>query len=153
MAARRGVTWHAWVETIFGQQSLWGVDDLPGAVDADIATDQQLEELKSAFLRSRYAGLQPVAVEKGFSIVLGGRVINGRMDAVFDIGGRFEVVDWKTGGTAAIDPRQLAIYRLAWSHIANVAWTDVDAAFFMVANGQEIRPDTDDEVRALLSLS
>ncbi len=152
MAARRGVTWHAWVETVFGQQSLWGVDDLPGAVDSDIATDRQLEELKSAFLRSRYADLQPVAVEKGFSLVLGGRVINGRMDAVFEIGGRFEVVDWKTGGTATIDPRQLAIYRLAWSHIANVPWTDVDAAFFMVATGQEIRPDTDDEVRSLLSL-
>lgn len=152
-AASRGVTWHAWVETVFGQQSLWGIDDLPGAVDSDIATDDQLEALKLTFLRSRYAGMQPVAVEKPFSLVLGGRVINGRMDAVFDIGGRYEVVDWKTGGTATVDPRQLAIYRLAWSHIAGVPWSDVDAAFYMVATGEELRPDTDAEVELLLAMS
>ena len=152
LAATRGVAWHAWVETVFGQQSLWGVEDLPGAVDADISTDEQLEELKATFLRSRYAAMTPVAIEKPFSLVLGGRVVNGRMDAVFEVEGRFEVVDWKTGSTATIDPRQLAIYRLAWSHIAGVAWTDVDAAFYMVATGEEVRPDTDAEVQALLSI-
>lgn len=151
-AASRGVAWHAWVESVFGQQSLWGVDDLPGAVDAEISTDRQLEDLKAEFLRSRYAAMTPVAIEKPFSLVLGGRVINGRMDAVFHIDGRYEVVDWKTGSTAAIDPRQLAIYRLAWSHMAGVPWTDVDAAFYMVATGEEIRPDTDAEVQALLSM-
>lgn len=152
-AARRGVAWHAWVETVFGQQSLWGVDDLPGAVDSDIASDDQLEELKAAFMRSKYAAMTPAAIERPFSLVLGGRVINGRMDAVFEIDGRYEVVDWKTGGTATIDPRQLAIYRLAWAHIAGVPWTDVDAAFYMVATGEVLTPDTDDEVRALLEFA
>ncbi|MDA2988394.1 MAG: PD-(D/E)XK nuclease family protein, partial [Actinomycetota bacterium] len=127
--------------------------DLPGAVDADISTDEQLEELKATFLRSRYAAMTPVAIERPFSLVLCGRVVNGRMDAVFEVEGRFEVVDWKTGSTATIDPRQLAIYRLAWSHIAGVAWTDVDAAFYMVATGEEVRPDTDAEVQALLSMN
>lgn len=150
-AAARGVAWHAWVETVFGQQSLWGMDDLPGAADSDIATDEQLEELKRAFERSRYAGRQPVAVERPFSLVVGGRVVNGRMDAVFAEGDRFEVVDWKTGSTASVDPRQLAVYRLAWAQIAGVRWEDVDAAFVMVASGEEIRPDTDAEVRALLA--
>lgn len=153
LAAARGVAWHAWVETVFGQQSLWGVEELPGAVDSDISTDQQLEELKAAFLRSRYASMTPVAIERPFSLVLGGRVVNGRMDAVFEVDGRYEVVDWKTGGTATIDPRQLAIYRLAWAHMAGVEWTDVDAAFYMVATGEEIRPDTDAEVQALLSMN
>ncbi len=151
-AASRGVAWHAWVETVFGQQSLWGIEDLPGAVDADISSDERLEELKSTFLRSSYAGMRPVAVERPFALVINGRVINGRMDAVFLIDGRYEVVDWKTGGTASVDPRQLAIYRLAWSHIAGVPWTQVDAAFYLVATGEEIRPDTDAEVQALLSL-
>ena len=73
-------------------------------------------------------------------------------DAVFAEGDRFEVVDWKTGGTASIDPRQLAIYRLAWAQIAGVSWRDVDAAFVMVATGDEIRPDTDAEVESLLAL-
>ncbi|MGA0209556.1 MAG: 3'-5' exonuclease, partial [Candidatus Nanopelagicales bacterium] len=151
-AASRGVAWHAWVETVFGQQSLWGIEDLPGAVDADISTDERLEELKATFLRSSYAGMRPVAVERPFSLVIDGRVINGRMDAVFLIDGRYEVVDWKTGGTASIDPRQLAVYRLAWSHIAGVPWTQVDAAFYLVATGEEIRPDTDAEVQALLDM-
>lgn len=153
LAATRGVAWHAWVETVFGQQSLWGVDDLPGAVDSGIATDEHLEELKAAFLRSRYASMKPIAIERPFSLVIGGRVVNGRMDAVFEVDGRYEVVDWKTGGTATIDPRQLAIYRLAWSHIAGVSWKDVDAAFYMVASGDEIRPDTDAEVQALISMT
>lgn len=152
-AASRGVAWHAWAETVFGQQSLWGVDDLPGAVDAEISTDRQLEDLKAEFLRSRYASMTPIAIERPFSLVLGGRVVNGRMDAVFEVDGRYEVVDWKTGSTATIDPRQLAIYRLAWSHIAGIPWADVDAAFYMVATGEEIRPDTDAEVQALMSMA
>ena len=151
-AASRGVAWHAWVESVFGQQSFWEVDDLPGAADSDIASDAALEELKAAFVRSRFASMQPVAIEQPFALVLGGRVINGRMDAVFESETGFEVVDWKTGGTASIDPRQLAIYRLAWAHIAHVSWRDVDSAFFMVARGEEIRPDTDAEVEALLDL-
>lgn len=151
-AAARGVAWHAWVETVFGQQSLWDVDDLPGAADSDIATDEQLDALKAAFSRTRFAHLTPVAVERPFSLVIGGRVVNGRMDAVFEVDGHFEVVDWKTGGTARVDPRQLAIYRLAWSHIAGVPWQDVEAAFVMVASGEELRPDTDAEVEALLAL-
>jgi DNA helicase-2/ATP-dependent DNA helicase PcrA len=159
LAAARGVAWHAWVETQFGQQSLWGMDELPGAADADIEAmtgiggaggDRELEELKAAFQRSRYATREPVAIERPFSVVIGGRVINGRIDAVFAEGNRFEVVDWKTGGTASIDPRQLAIYRIAWSQIHGVDWRNVDAAFVMVATGEEIRPDTDDDVRELL---
>ena len=152
LAAARGIAWHAWVETVFGQQSLWDMDDLPGAADAFITTDEQLEELKAAFRQSRYAGLTPVATEEPFSLVIGGRVINGRMDAVFFENGRYEVVDWKTGGTAKVDPRQLAIYRLAWAHIAGVPWREVDAAFVMVATGEELRPSTDAEVEKLLAL-
>lgn len=151
-AAARGIAWHAWVETVFGQQSLWDIDDLPGAADADIVTDEQLDALKVAFARTRFARLAPVAVERPFSLVIGGRVVNGRMDAVFEVDGRFEVVDWKTGVTARVDPRQLAIYRLAWSHISGAPWRNIEAAFVMVASGEELRPDTDAEVEALLAM-
>lgn len=151
-AASRGIAWHAWVETVFGQQSLWDVEDLPGAADADIVTDEQLDALKVAFSRTRFAHMTPVAVERPFSLVIAGRVVNGRMDAVFEADGHFEVVDWKTGSTARVDPRQLAIYRLAWSHICGVPWQDVQAAFVMVASGEELRPNTDAEVESLLAL-
>ena len=152
-AAARGIAWHAWVETVFGQQSLWGTDDLPGAADSDIASDEQLERLKTAFERTRYAAMHPIAVERAFSLVVGGRVINGRIDAVFDIDGRFEVVDWKTGSTARVDPRQLAVYRLAWARMQGADWRDVDAAFVMVATGEELRPNTDNEVLDLVALN
>jgi hypothetical protein len=46
----------------------------------------------------------------------------------------------------------LAVYRVAWAQIAGVSWRDVDAAFVMVATGDEIRPDTDAEVESLLAL-
>lgn len=151
-AASLGIAWHAWVETVFGQQSLWGLDDLPGAADSDIVTAEELTALQEAFMRCRFASSHPAAIEQPFSLVLGGRVINGRIDAVFESDGRFEVVDWKTGSTASIDPRQLAIYRLAWSYIAGVPWRAVDATFFMVATGEEVHPDTDAEVESLLAM-
>ena len=66
LAAARGVAWHAWVETAFGQQSLWGMDELPvrltpRSAASGIGSDAQLQELKAAFQCSRYATRQPVA--------------------------------------------------------------------------------------------
>jgi hypothetical protein len=45
---------------------------------------------------------------------------------------------------------QLAIYRLAWSCLANVDWQEVDTCFVMLAEGIEVTPDTDSLVRQLL---
>jgi DNA helicase-2/ATP-dependent DNA helicase PcrA len=159
-AARRGTQFHAWVETRFGQQSLIDLDDLPGAADADIETDEQLAELKAAFELSPYAQRSPVAIEAPFALVLGGRVVHGRIDAVFEgtatgraEAGRYEVVDWKTGSSRGVDARQLAIYRLAWAQLAGVDVAEVSAAFVMVGSGEVIRPDTSAEVAELLALS
>ena len=155
-AARRGTQFHAWVETRFGQQSLIDPDELPGAADADIESDARLEELKAAFELSPYAQRAPVAVEAPFSLVLGGRVVHGRIDAVFESsepGRRYEVVDWKTGSAGGVDARQLAVYRLAWAQLAGVDLAEVAAAFVLVGSGEVLRPDTSAEVAALLALS
>ena len=141
-AARRGTALHAWIEARYGQQALFDPDDLPGAADADITTDAQLEELKAAFENGPFAAWVPVAVEEPFALLLGGRVINGRMDAVFERDGRYDVIDWKTGSAQGLDPLQLAIYRLAWSQLRGVDVDDVDAGFAMVATGEVLRPDT-----------
>ena len=140
-AARRGTAFHAWVETRYGQQSLLDLDDLPGAGDDSIISDEQLIALREAFERSVYAGRIPVAVEVPFTLALGGRVLRGRIDAVFADGDRFEVVDWKTGSSASTDLLQLAIYRLAWANLRGVPAEQVDAAFVLVATGEVIRPD------------
>lgn len=152
-AARRGTAWHAWIESRYGQQSLIDPWDLPGAADDEIGSDEQLDELRRAFELTPYAGREPVAVEFPFSLLLAGRVIHGRIDAVFADASRFEVVDWKTGGRAHLDPGQLAIYRLAWADAQGIAWQDVDAAFVLVATGEVLRPDTDTLVRDMLDQS
>jgi DNA helicase-2/ATP-dependent DNA helicase PcrA len=78
-------------------------------------------------------------VEAAFALPLGGRVVRGRIDAVYDLGGgRWEVVDWKTGNEAA-DPLQLAIYRLAWARLAGVSPEQVDAVFLYVRSGEVVR--------------
>lgn len=140
-AASRGTAFHAWVESRYGQQSLLDPDDLPGAGDEDITSDAQLDALKKSFEASAFAGRSPVAIEEPFALVLGGRVVRGRIDAVFEQNGRYDVIDWKTGGARGADPYQLAIYCLAWSQLRNVPLDAIDAGFFMVSTGELIRPE------------
>ena len=147
-AARLGTAFHTWVEARYGQQSLLDPDDLPGAADSDITSADRLDALKAAFEAGPYAERAPVAVEQAFTMLVAGRVVAGRIDAVFAEGDGFEVVDWKTGSAARVDPMQLAIYRLAWAQQAGVPVDRVGAAFLVVGSGEVLRPDTD----ALLAL-
>ncbi len=149
-AARLGTVFHAWVETRFGQQSLLDPDDVPAAADADIVNRAQLDRLTAAFAAGPYADRTPVAVEAPFTVLVGGRVVAGRIDAVFVDGDGFEVVDWKTGSARNADPAQLAIYRLAWSSLSGVPIERVRAAFAIVATGEVLRPDTDALVARLV---
>jgi DNA helicase-2/ATP-dependent DNA helicase PcrA len=144
-AARRGTRFHAWVESHYGLLPLLEPDDLPGAADADIDSDEALESMKASFLAGEWADRAPLAVEVPFSLVLRGRVVPGRIDAVFataDAAGRtrYEVVDWKTSQRHSADPLQLAVYRLAWAELAGVDPVDVDAAFVFVRDGVTVRP-------------
>jgi DNA helicase-2/ATP-dependent DNA helicase PcrA len=152
-AARRGTRFHAWVETLFAQRPLLDPDELPGAEDDGIADDADLRVLQDAFLTSPYATRKPHAVEAPFALSLGGRVVRGRIDAVYDLGeGRWEVVDWKTG-TEHADPLQLAIYRLAWADLVGVPVDQVDAVFLYVRTAEVARFDDlpgESELAALL---
>jgi DNA helicase-2/ATP-dependent DNA helicase PcrA len=159
--ARRGTTIHQWLEQRWAADSLLDIEELPGAVD-ELADAAELETLKQAFERSEWADRTPVAVEVGFEMSFGGRVIRGRMDAVFqDADGRYTVVDWKTGrpprGPSA-DTRavQLAMYRLAWAAMQGIPDDELDrvgAAFYYIGAGVTVAP-TDlmdaDQLRALL---
>ena len=138
-AARRGTRFHAWVEALFGERPLLDPDELPGAEDDGLADDAALERLQEAFLASPWSRRRPHAVEAAFALPIGGRVVRGRIDAVYDLGdGRWEVVDWKTGDEPA-DPLQLAVYRLAWARLVGVDPSAVDGVFLHVAGGQEVR--------------
>ncbi|WP_229404650.1 ATP-dependent DNA helicase [Micromonospora sp. NBRC 110038] len=144
--ARRGTAFHTWLEQRFGADRLLDVDELPGAADADAAPDEALAELQARFLAGEWAQRVPVEVEVPFATVIAGVVVRGRMDAVFARpGGRFDVVDWKTGRQpvgveAEAAAVQLAVYRLAWAELAGVPVDRVGAAFHYVRDGVTVRP-------------
>jgi DNA helicase-2/ATP-dependent DNA helicase PcrA len=144
--ARRGTAFHAWLEPRFGSARLLDVDELPGAADDDAAADEELAELQAAFLAGDWADRTPVEVEVPFATSIGGVVLRGRMDAVFaEPGGRYDVIDWKTGrrpdgDLAAAAVVQLAAYRIAWASLAGVPLTRVRAGFHYVRDGVTVRP-------------
>ncbi|MFG2682239.1 UvrD-helicase domain-containing protein [Streptomyces sp. NPDC048392] len=144
-AARRGTRFHAWVEARFEPLTLplLEPDDLPGS-DAEIADEHDLEFLKDAFERTEYARRTPFRVEAPFQLSLAGRVVRGRIDAVYKEGdGRtatYEIVDWKTNRAATADPLQLALYRIAWAEQQHVPPASVTAAFLYVRTGEVVRP-------------
>ncbi|MFD9336537.1 UvrD-helicase domain-containing protein [Streptomyces sp. NPDC060028] len=160
-AARQGTRFHAWVESRFDELPLPLLDvldpatELPGS-DQEIADEADLDSLKAAFERSPYADRPPYRMEAPVQLTLAGRVIRGRIDAVYkhtddtgDTGGdSYEIVDWKTGRTTEADPLQLAVYRLAWAEATGTPLDRVTAAFLHVRSGRVIRPrDLPDRAR------
>ncbi|MGA5469244.1 UvrD-helicase domain-containing protein [Streptomyces arboris] len=143
-AARRGTRFHAWVESRYEELPLpmLGPDELPGGdeSDAEIADERDLAELKEAFERTAYARRTPYRVETPFQITLAGRVIRGRIDAVYRTGDTYEIVDWKTTRHRTADPLQLAVYRLAWAELHDLPLDAVTASFLYVRTGETVHP-------------
>jgi DNA helicase-2/ATP-dependent DNA helicase PcrA len=145
--ARRGTAFHEWLEQRWSAESLLDIEDLPGAVD-ELADATELQALKDAFEAGEWADATPVAVEVGFEMSFGARVVRGRMDAVFRDSDGYTVVDWKTGRIpsgeqATAQAVQLALYRLAWADLAGIPDSElhtVRAAFYYVAHGETHRP-------------
>lgn len=158
--ARRGTRFHAWVEQHFGAQALLDADELPGAEDAEVGGEAELDALIEAFLSSPWANRVPVRVEADLDTPVAGLTIRCRIDAVFADGpDRFHVVDWKTGPPPT-DPEdlrtrrlQLVLYRLAWARYAGVPLENVRASFHHVADNITIEADDVDpaQVEELLA--
>ncbi|WP_405535490.1 ATP-dependent helicase [Streptomyces sp. NBC_00075] len=148
-AARRGTRFHAWVESRFEELQLPMLEpeELPGS-DAEIADERDLENLKDAFEHTPYAHRTPYRVEAPFHLAIAGRVVRGRIDAVYKEGdgdeATYEIVDWKTHRAPTADPLQLAVYRLAWAEQQGVPPEAVGAAFLYVRSGEIVRPDLPD---------
>lgn len=147
-----GTAFHDWVQRFYGAERLFDLDDLPGAVDGEHARAdaEQLADMQTAFMASPWAARTPVDIEVPFEMVIGTRVVRGRIDAVFadtDRPGGFVVVDWKTGAPPAdADARrhaavQLAVYRLAWAALRGCPESSVRAAFHYVGTGQTVVPE------------
>jgi len=158
--ARRGTDFHLWLENHFEHPSLISMDDLfnqSSPVISEEFADAPLDKLQKAWLASEWANKQPVGVEVGFETMIDNTLIRGRIDAVYQSGDQFEVVDWKTGkvkdgddlANAAI---QLAMYRLAYSKLKNVPIEKISAAFHYVAENQTVRPADILDEQALITL-
>lgn len=128
-------------------------------VDAEAAALAQLIE---RFEASRWAALQPIAVELEVTIPFAGRVVVCKLDAVYEhsveggadaradaeAGGsavRYEIVDWKSGRAPRTEREraarflQLDLYRHAYASWAGISPELIDVTLFYVAEGQEFR--------------
>ena len=200
-AARFGTRFHAWVEryliALAGDQAVTlpllddehvddGFDDeeFPPDEDRDDPAEDPagegaadrlgpvaLRTLSDAFVAGRFGQVVPVAVEIPFTLMIGGRLVRGRIDAVYDVRtGRpgaqlgtgpdliaaeadYLVVDWKTGRAEHADPLQLALYRQAWADLHGVPVNRVAVAFYDVRADRLLTPDLPghDEIVRLLS--
>ena len=140
----RGNDFHAWLERRYRGDALLNLSDLPGAGDAGVDADRELEELKARFLASEWADRTPIDVEVPFVGRIAGLGVRGRVDAIFaDDDGGVTVVDWKTGRSPADDRAaavQLACYRLAIAELRDLPLDKVRAAFHFVRSGVTVSP-------------
>jgi DNA helicase-2/ATP-dependent DNA helicase PcrA len=153
--SHRGTAFHLWIERHFNAKVLFDDEDFD--LLTPLEEDQTLEDLKSKWLASDWAKLQPYAVEVPFETVIAGVLVRGRIDAVYKNGEKYEVVDWKTGSKILSESSavQLAVYRLAWAKLSKVALSDVSAAFHYVpTNKTDRRADllSEDQLTDLLLL-
>jgi DNA helicase-2/ATP-dependent DNA helicase PcrA len=160
--ARRGSRFHAWVEQLYAAAPLLEPDDLPGSGDDDLS-DVELAELQRRFLDSGWADRRPVAVEQAFELLVGGRLVRGRIDAVYPVRDGdgatvgYDVVDYKTGvvpADFAAASLQLSVYRVAWADLAGCDPASVSAAFLYIRTGTLKPADrllSRDELAELLS--
>ena len=137
--SHRGTAFHLWIENYFNAKTLFDDEDFD--LLTPLETDQKLEDLKSQWLASTWAPLQPFAVEVPFETVIAGVLVRGRIDAVYKTESGFEVVDWKTGSKVLGESSavQLAVYRLAWAKLQGIAVDKVSAAFHYVPTNKTDR--------------
>jgi len=143
-AARLGSEVHRWIELQSrGQATLIDVEELP-----DLSIEERLGDppkdvtLKEAYRRSRFAERVPLYTERPFLLYLDGMVIGGRIDAIFEEGGRWEVVDYKTGRVPTQDDPitglQLDLYALACVEVFGKQPEDLTLTYFYLGEGKEV---------------
>lgn len=147
-SADRGTAFHSWVETFYGRRTLIDTETLVGAMDDEIYSDDELQLLKSAFESGPFADRMPASLELPFALVIGGRTLRGRMDALFagtledsNLSENWLVVDWKTGKPGSADDLQLSIYRQAAAQTLGVNPDQVQAVFYYVADQVVVEPE------------
>jgi RecB family exonuclease len=137
-----------------GQATLLEVEDEPDVTVEELAgTPGKLEDLRSAFLRSRFADRVPLYAERPFLLPLEGIAIKGRIDAIYGLpDGPWEIVDYKTGRLPPDDDPlarlQLDLYALACIEVWHKAPEDLRLTYLYLAAREE-RSHTVGDVEAV----
>ena len=133
-ATRIGTQFHSWVE-----------DFLVSEIDQ--ANSASVIELAEIFKNSRFANLKDSEIELEINLTHGVNTFVCKLDAVFKVGERYEIVDWKTGSPPESKEQeqemilQLALYRFAYSKLRNVPVDQIDVCFYFVADNTELKPE------------
>ena len=132
-ATKKGTAFHSWVEDFIISE----VDDAP----------EEIQELTEIFKNSRFHNQTPADVEIEINLTRGSNTFVCKLDAVFQVGQRYEIVDWKTG-SAPKDKKseqemilQLALYRFAYSELRQIPIESIDVCFYFVGDNIELRPE------------
>jgi len=118
-AARLGTEVHRWIEQRAGRQLALLEAETDDDLDPDaVPSGADIRRLlQRSFLDSPYAALDPARVEAPFVVVVAGRMVRGRIDAVYERDGRTELVEFKTGSRPHADDAsartQLELYGMA----------------------------------------
>jgi DNA helicase-2/ATP-dependent DNA helicase PcrA len=133
-ATRIGTQFHSWVEDFL-------VSEIDQAAAASVI------ELAEIFKNSRFANLKDSEIELEINLTHGVNTFVCKLDAVFKVGERYEIVDWKTGSPPESKEQeqemilQLALYRFAYSKLRNVPVDQIDVCFYFVADNTELKPE------------
>jgi DNA helicase-2/ATP-dependent DNA helicase PcrA len=132
-ATKAGTAFHSWVEDFIISE----VDDAA----------QDIQKLTEIFKQSRFNSLSPSDVEIEINLTQGVNTFVCKLDAVFQSGDRFEIVDWKTGAAPKDKDTeqqmilQLALYRFAYSELRQIPIEQIDVCFYFVGENIELRPE------------
>ena len=144
-ATRIGTQFHSWVE-----------DFLVSEIDQTSST--AVNELAEIFKNSRFSNLKESEIELEINLTQGVNTFVCKLDAVFKISDRYEIVDWKTGSPPETKEQeqemilQLALYRFAYSKLRNVPIEQIDVCFYFVADDTELRPEVVPDPEELMAL-
>jgi DNA helicase-2/ATP-dependent DNA helicase PcrA len=134
-ATRTGTLFHSWVEEFL-------------VSEVDNAGTDSIAELTEVFKNSRFVDLEFADVETEINLTYGVNTFVCKLDAVFKLGDRYEIVDWKTGSPPETKQQeremtlQLALYRFAYSELKGIPIEKIDVSFFFVADNTELRPES-----------
>ena len=147
---RTGTQFHAWVEQRFGMVAPTEVDPIVDQTEADDTNElldaEPIEQLRQNFEQSRWAALEPIAIEQEIQLTVGANTFICKLDAVFKTATGIEIIDWKTGrapkGEVDLIEKtlQLALYRVAYSKFSGLPVEQIEVSFYFVADNLEVKP-------------